>query len=343
MDTSTNYSYINKDKNYKPKETPFFQVYSDNWPYQTPDQTAGHESYTSTGDIDINELMDSLEARNDMRRVQSTPVNLPGLSQDKEEQSPEEPIKVPVKVPIKVPVKSQDKLVSTKIKKDVSFWFHEPTTLLNDFSDILPAQNMELNRFLNTLARMSIIAFLLLWYFKKDTKFIWIPVIVLIMTIYFHTFKIRNMDGFTKSVKENFHGYNILENVLSIQDSTPKNIDPSVNKSISAESVNNPNRYSLLTDVRSDYTTFTPKLSDKPGDYKWVNAFDHEPIRRTRYSDNNQNFNFELYGDLPERHSQFIAERFKEKLIPFERSLDNFPPMWWSKKNIDRKLYYNDR
>lgn len=340
MDTSTNYSYINKDENYKSKQAPFFQVYSDNWPYRTPDQKAGNESYTATGDIDIDSLMDTLEARNDMRR--SEPTKADHLTDQESEASEEPPKKVPE--PATVLPKKKSKKDTPSIKEDgPEFWFHDPSALLNDFADIVPDRSMGLNRFLNTLARLSIIAFLLLWYFKKDSQYIWIPIIVLIMTIYFHTFKIQSMDSFTKSMKENFHGYNTAEKVHSIQNSTPKNIDPGVNKSLSTESVNNSNKYSLLTDVRSDYTTFTSKLSDKPGDYKWVNAFDHEPIRRTRYSDNNQNFNFELYGDLPEKHAQFMAERLKEKLVPFEKSLDNFPPMWWSKKNIDRKLYYNDR
>jgi hypothetical protein len=335
---SSNYSYINKSKQ---NQTPFFQVYSDNWPYRTPDQTAGHESYTAAGDIDIDSLMDTLEARNDIRRNENKldPVKAkPGTADPVKSPDPVKADTVKSPDPVKPDHGTAD-AVKSKVKgPEPSFWFHDPSILINNF-DIVPDQNMELNRYLNTLARLSIIAFLILWYFKKDTKFIWIPIIVLIMTIYFHTFKIRNLDGFTKSIlSENFTGTG-----SSIQTSTPKNIDPAVNKSLATESVNNSNNYSLLTDVRSDYTTFTPKLSDKPGDYKWVNAFDHEPVFRTKYSDNNQNFNFELYADLPEKHAAFMAERLKEKLVPFERSLDNFAPMWWSNKNIDRKLYYNDR
>ena len=303
MESATNYSYINKEDNYAHGDkTPFFKVYSDNWPYRSPDPNAGNESYTATGDINLNSLMDTLDKRNEARRLTKV-----------------EPVE-------------KEKMDEQKSK----FWFHNPSILIQDWDQLLPDhEESNYSKYLNSFVRLSIIAFLVMWFFNKDSKYIWLPIITMILTIYLYTFKIRTMDQLKGSINENF-GSNVVESI-------PKNIDPLINKVTESESINNKYNYSLLTDVDKNYTTFTPKLSDKPGDYTFTNAFDQQYFKRTKYSPENQNFNFELYGDVSSKFSRFNAERNKEKLVPFEKSLDNWPAMLFGNKTIDRKLYYNDR
>lgn len=305
--TSVNHSYINKEASNKPQTAPFFNVYSDYWGYRTPDPNAANESYTASGDVDMNGLMQTIENRNEFRRSEKA-------KQIKEKK-------------MKAAEQMQDQ------ESDQNFWFQNPGVLLRDWAELLPDSNEpDYAKYLNSFVRLSILICVIMWYFKKDSKLIWLPIITMILTIYLLTFKIKTLDQLKSNFNEGFGSYDI-----------PKNIDPLVNKETESESVNNSFNYSLLNDVDKQYTTFSPKLTDKPGDYQWVNAFDHEYIRRTRYSPTNQNWNFELYGDVSENFSRFNAERNKEKLVPFERSLDNWPAMVFGNKNIDRKLYYNDR
>lgn len=310
--TSVDHSYI--DKETKPKTDPFFKVYSDYWGYRTPDPNAANESYTPNGDVDMGKLMQTIEKRNEARRAES---------------------RKEVKVP--EPMTTDQIVPADAVPNDeVNFWFQNPGVLLRDWSEVLPdSDETDYAKYLNTFVRLSIIICLVMWYFKRDSKLIWLPVAAMILSIYLFTFK--------DARSEKFGAYNVEDKSFPTAKSVPKNLDPVVNKAAESESVNNSFNYSLLNDVDKNYTTFTPKLSDKPGDYQWVNAFDHEYFRRTRYSPKNQNWNFELYGDVSEKFARFKAERDKEKLVPFERSLDNWPAMVFGKKCIDRKLFYNDR
>ena len=310
--TSVNHSYIDKESNNKPKTAPFFRVYSDYWGYRTPDPDAGNESYTANGDIDMQQLMQTIEKRNEVRRDEKTRAIEQSVEKKVEESMME-------------------------LERDEDFWFQNPGVLLRDWSEIMPdSDETEYTKYLNSLVRLSILVCVVMWLLKKDSKLVWLPIVIMILTIYLFTFK-----GVKK--EENFGSYNAEEKTFPSSKSVPKNLDPAVNKAADSESVNNTFNYSMLNDVDKNYTTFTPKLSDKPGDYQWVNAFDHEYFRRTRYSPTNQNWNFELYGDVSEKFARFNSERNKEKLVPFEKSLDNWPAMVFGKKCIDRKLYYNDR
>lgn len=316
--TSVNHSYINKEASNKPKAAPFFNVYSDYWGYRTPDPNAANESYTPTGDVDMKGLMQTIEKRNEVRRS------------EKAKQIKEKVVEVAEQM------KDEE--------SENNFWFQNPGVLLRDWAELLPdSEETDYAKYLNSFVRLSILVCVIMWYFKRDSKLVWLPIVTMILTIYLFTFKIKTLDQLKSNVGEGFGSYNVEEKTFPTAKSFPKNLDPAVNKGTESESVNNSFNYSLLNDVDKTYTTFTPKLSDKPGDYQWVNAFDHEYFRRTRYSPTNQNWNFELYGDVSEKFSRFNAERNKEKLVPFERSLDNWPAMVFGKKCVDRKLYYNDR
>lgn len=312
--TSVAHSYIDKESANKPKADPFFRVYSDYWGYRSPDPNAGNESYTPNGDVDMGKLMETIEKRNEVRRAEKAKVPEPMNNTDAQI------------------IQSQPSVTDAD---EESFWFQNPGILLRDWADLIPdSEEADYAKYLNTYVRLSILLFVVMWYFKRDSKLIWMPIVTMILSIYLFTFKKKS---------EPFGAYNVEDKSFPTAKSIPKNLDPVVNKAAESESVNNSFNYSMLNDVDKNYTTFTPKLSDKPGDYKWVNAFDHEYFRRTRYSPKNQNWNFELYGDVSEKFARFKAERDKEKLVPFERSLDNWPAMVFGNKSFDRKLYYNDR
>ena len=212
MESATNYSYINKEDNYaRGDKTPFFKVYSDNWPYRSPDPNAGNESYTATGDINLNSLMDTLDKRNEARRL------------TKVEPKKEEPVE-------------KEKMDEPKSR----FWFHNPSVLIQDWDQLLPdREESNYSKYLNSFVRLSIIAFLVMWFFNKDSKYIWLPIITMILTIYLYTFKIRTMDQLKGSINENFGSYNVAEKVKAVSDSMPKNIDPVINKVTESESINN--------------------------------------------------------------------------------------------------------
>jgi hypothetical protein len=91
-------------------------------------------------------------------------------------------------------------------KKEDIFWINKPSILFqkDNYYRIIPTKEMEWIEILNTLSRFFIYLFILYLFFSTDRKYLFIPIIALIVIIIIYQ---TRKDGINKKVepKETFH------------------------------------------------------------------------------------------------------------------------------------------
>ena len=90
------------------------------------------------------------------------------------------------------------------------FWFNDPAVLFdkNRIMEFIPNNMLSQNRNLNAIARLAIIVFVAAFAITKKTGVIYATIAVLAMTVYMHTYKIKNVSN----VNEVFSTLSIISN-----------------------------------------------------------------------------------------------------------------------------------
>jgi hypothetical protein len=125
--------------------------------------------------------------------------------------------------------KFNENKITDKIVIKISLWYEDPTVLLENISQFLPTNDLSTTQKINALARMSILIALIIIVSKSDSKWLSVPVVIIILTLFL---------GYTEPFNDN----NILtddKNNKTCQRPTENN--PYMNYTL-ADLVDNPER-----------------------------------------------------------------------------------------------------
>lgn len=84
-------------------------------------------------------------------------------------------------------------------------WINNPSILINNYTTILPSQDMNITEKLNTLARLAVYMIIFLVIFKANQKWFYIPGCILILTIVLNkNSKEKISNKIKNTIKDNF-------------------------------------------------------------------------------------------------------------------------------------------